>query len=332
MFVETLVRQERFDFDESELDEFLTVDKVVQAVYDAATDLYGITFTLREDLRGHTEDAQVYELANEDGSPLGLVLVDLWARATKNGGAWMTQIAEQSTGSDELPIVTVNCNYRKAVPTTSWDEVITMFHEFGHALHGLFGAAKYPSRSGTAVPRDFVEFPSQVNEIWAWEADRVLPAEWVEKLTAASKFGLGYANAEALIAAVLDFEWHSTPADKLPSSIDEVAEFERAVLTKHGLHSEMVPPRYRTQYFAHIWGGGYAASYYGYSWAEVLDADAVAWFRENGMATRANGDHFRTTLLGAGGGVDPMETYRRFRGRDAELQPLLDRLGLALEN
>ncbi len=332
MYVESIVRKERFAFDESELDEYLTVDKVVQACYDAASELYGITFKLRDDVGGHVEDAKVYEIADEDGSPVGLVLVDLWARATKNGGAWMTQIAEQSTGSDELPIVTVNCNYRKAVPTASWDEVITMFHEFGHALHGLFGTAKYPSRSGTAVPRDFVEFPSQVNEIWAWQPGRVLPAEWVEKLKAASKFGQGYASAEALIAAVLDFVWHSTPKEELPESVDEIEAFEAAVLERHGLKSELVPPRYRTQYFAHIWGGGYAASYYGYSWAERLDADAVAWFEEHGMGTRENGDHFRETLLGAGGSVDPMETYRRFRGRDPELQPLLDRLGLSLDD
>jgi len=329
-YVEAQLRKERFAFDESELDEYLTVEKVTEACYAAATELYGITFKLRDDLRGHVEDAQVYEVSNADGSPVGLFLMDLWARPTKNGGAWMTGINEVSTLSDELPIVTNNCNYRKTVPTVTWDEVITMFHEFGHALHGLFGKAKYPSRSGTSVPRDFVEFPSQVNEHWAWQPGRVLPAEWLEKLQAASEFGLGYAKAEALIAAVLDYVWHSTPLDELPASADEVAAFEQSALERYGLADDICPPRYRTQYFAHIWGGGYAASYYGYTWAEVLDADAVAWFEEQGGGTRANGDHFRATLLGPAGGVDPMQTYRTFRGRDPELQPLLDRLGLTL--
>ncbi|NLE97942.1 MAG: M3 family metallopeptidase [Propionibacterium sp.] len=329
-YVEGLLRKERFDFDESELDEFLTVDRVVGAAYDAATDLYGITFRRREDLVGHTADSEVYEIADADGSPIGLFLMDLWARPTKNGGAWMTQLVEQSELTDDLPVVTNNCNFRQGVETVSWDDVITMFHEFGHALHGLFGRAKYPSRSGTAVPRDFVEFPSQVNEHWAWQPGRVLPAEWLDKLRAASEFGLGYAKAEALIAAVLDYAWHSTPLDELPTAVDDVAAFEAAALERHGLVDELVPPRYRSQYFAHIWGGGYAASYYGYTWAEVLDADAVAWFEENGGGTRANGDHFRSTLLGVGGGIDPMETYRRFRGRDPELQPLLKRLGLTI--
>ena len=329
-YVEAQLRKERFAFDESELDEYLTVEKVTEACYAAATELYGITFKLRDDLRGHVDDAQVYEVSNADGSPVGLFLMDLWARPTKNGGAWMTGINEVSTLSDELPIVTNNCNYRKTVPTVTWDEVITMFHEFGHALHGLFGKAKYPSRSGTSVPRDFVEFPSQVNEHWAWQPGRVLPAEWLEKLQAASEFGLGHAKAEALIAAVLDYAWHSTPLDELPSSADEVAAFEQSALERYGLADDICPPRYRTQYFAHIWGGGYAASYYGYTWAEVLDADAVAWFEEQGGGTRANGDHFRAKLLGPAGGVDPMQTYRTFRGRDPELQPLLDRLGLTL--
>ena len=329
-YVEAQLRKEQFGFDESQLDEYLTVEKVTKACYAAATELYGIQFTLRDDLRGHVEGSQVYEVTDADGSPVGLFLMDLWARPTKNGGAWMTNINEVSTSSDELPIVTNNCNYRKTVPTVSWDEVITMFHEFGHALHGLFGKAKYPSRSGTNVPRDFVEFPSQVNEHWAWQPDRVLPAEWLEKLKAASEFGLGYAKAEALIAAVLDYVWHSTPLEELPSSPDEVAAFEQAALERYDLADALCPPRYRTQYFAHIWGGGYAASYYGYTWAEVLDADAVAWFDEHGGGTRTNGDHFRATLLGPAGGIDPMETYRTFRGRDPKLQPLLNRLGLTL--
>lgn len=330
MFVESAVRMERFDFDEAEIEEYLGVEKVVQACFDAATDLYGITFHLQPDLVGHVPDARVYEIRNDDGSPVGTFLLDLWARPTKNGGAWMTQIVEQHTDGDELPVVTNNCNYRQSSPTTSWDEVITMFHEFGHALHGLFGTAKYPSRSGTAVPRDFVEFPSQVNEHWAWQAGRVLPQDWLDKLKAASGFGRGYEKAEALIAAVLDYAWHSTPLDELPTSADEVAGFERASLERFGLADDLVPPRYRTQYFAHIWGGGYAAAYYSYTWSEVLDADAVAWFEEPEGELRVKGDHFRRSLLGAGGGVDALETYRRFRGRDPQLEPLLERIGVTI--
>lgn len=328
-YVEAKLRKERFAFDENELGEYLTVDRVVSACYDAATELYGIQFTLRPDLEGHVSGAQVYEISDADGSPVGYFLMDLWARPTKNGGAWMTSINEVSRLSGELPVVTNNCNYRESVPTVTWDEVITMFHEFGHALHGLFGKAKYASRSGTNVPQDFVEFPSQVNEHWAWQPGRVLPAEWLDRLKAASSFGIGYANAEALIAAVLDYVWHSTPLDQLPSSPDDVLSFEQAALSRHGLADELVPPRYRSQYFAHIWGGAYAASYYGYSWAEVLDADAVAWFEENGGGTRANGDHFRATLLAPAGGIDPMTTYRRFRGRDATPAALLERIGIA---
>ncbi len=328
--VEAIVRRERFAFDESELDEYLTIDRCLDACLAAATDLYGVEFTLREDLEGHAPGAQVREVRDADGTPVGLFLMDLWARPTKNGGAWMTDINQVSSLEDELPIVTNNCNYREGVSTITWDEVITMFHEFGHALHGLFGKAKYPSRSGTSVPRDFVEFPSQVNEHWAWQPGRVLPGEWVERLREASRFGQGYASAEALIAAVLDFCWHTTPLEELPTSPDEVAAFEARALERHGLASDLVPPRYRSQYFAHIWGGGYAASYYGYSWAEVLDADAVAWFEEQGGGSREAGDHFRRTLLGPAGSVDPLLTYRRFRGRDAILDPLLERLGLEL--
>lgn len=327
-YVEAQIRKERFAFDEDAMSALLPVNHVLKACYQAATDLYGIQFKLREDLIGHTSDAQVYEVTNDDNSPVGYFLIDLWARPSKNGGAWMTSINSVSSLSDELPIVTNNCNYRKAVPNMTWDEVITMFHEFGHALHGLFGKAKYPSRSGTSVPRDFVEFPSQVNEHWAWQPGRVLSEAWIKKLTAANAFGSGYAKAEALIAAVLDYVWHSSALEELPQDPEQVAEFERSALARYGLDESLVPPRYRSQYFAHIWGGGYAASYYGYSWAEVLDADAVAWFEENGGGTRENGDHFRKTLLSPGGSRDALETYRSFRGRDAELTALLNRLGI----
>lgn len=329
-FVESIVRRERYGFDEEELAGLLQVETVLDAVYASAHELYGLTFHRRTDLVGHTPDAEVFEVHEEDGTVLGLFIMDFWARPTKNGGAWMNNIVEQSLRDETLPVVTNNCNYTPGTTTITWDGVITMFHEFGHALHGLLAHSKYASRSGTNTPRDFVEFPSQVNEHWAWTPGRVLPADWIDRLKAADTFGQGYATAEAQISAVLDLMWHTTPLDELPASADEVEAFERAALERHGLADPFVPPRYRSQYFAHIWDGGYAASYYGYTWAEVMDADAVAWFEEQDSPVREAGERFRRTLLAPGGSVDPMQTYARFRGRDPELQPLLDRLGLAL--
>ncbi|MDO5676605.1 MAG: M3 family metallopeptidase [Propionibacteriaceae bacterium] len=334
-FVEALVRRERFDFAEAELGEYLQVDKVLAAVYAAAEELYGLKFVLRTDLVGHVPGTESYEVHDDDGV-LGLFIMDFWARPTKNGGAWMTNLVDQAHLFGDLPIVTNNCNYTQTTTAISWDDVITMFHEFGHALHGLLAASRYASLSGTNTPRDFVEFPSQVNEHWAWTPGRVLPTDWISKLEAASKFGQGYATAEVEISSLLDLVWHTTPLDELPTSADEVEAFERKALEKYGLTDDLVPPRYRTQYFAHIWGGGYSASYYGYAWSKVMDADAVAWFREKTegevpeMTLREAGEHFRRTLLAPGGSVDPMETYRTFRGRDPELAPLLDRLGLTL--
>lgn len=328
-FVEAIVRRERFAFDESDVTEYLQVNEVLAAVYAAAEELYGLTFHPREDLVGHVPDAQVSEVHDADGSVVGLFVMDFWSRPTKQGGAWMSNLVDQSTRDDALPVVTNNCNYSPSTTTISWDDVITMFHEFGHALHGLLADSRYASRSGANTPRDFVEFPSQVNEHWAWTPDRVLPAEWVERLTEASTFGQGYATAETEISSLLDLVWHTTPLDELPASADEVEAFENAALERFGLVEPLVPPRYRSQYFAHIWGGGYAASYYGYAWAKVMDADAVAWFDEQ-PDLREAGERFRRTLLAPGGSVDAMETYRRFRGRDPEIAPLLERLGLSV--
>ena len=286
--------------------------------------------TRREDLIGPTAEADVYEIQNAVGSPLGLFLMDFWARPTKDGGAWMTSIVRQNHLTKQLPVVTNNCNYTKGSSAISWDGVITMFHEFGHALHALFADSKYPSRSGTATPRDFVEFPSQVNEHWAWQPDRVLPAELLDKLKDARSFNQGFGSLEIMAATLLDQAWHQTPLDALPRSGDEVEDFERRALEFWGVASDLVPPRYRSTYFSHIFGGGYAAGYYGYKWAEVMDADAVAWFEENGGGTRENGDHFRRTLLAPGGSVDALDTYRSFRGRDPHVEPLLERLGLEI--
>ena len=327
-YVAEIVRSETFDLTDGELEEHLDAAQVLEATYAAAHDLYGITFTRRHDLVGHTAEAEVFELHNEDGSPLGLFLMDFWARPTKDGGAWMTSIVRQNHLTRQLPVVTNNCNYTRGSSAISWDGVITMFHEFGHALHGLFADSKYPSKSGTATPRDFVEFPSQVNEHWAWQPGRVLPAEVLAKLEAARSFNQGFGTLEAIAGALLDQAWHQTPLDALPHAADQVEDFERRALQAWGVASDLVPPRYRSTYFSHIWGGGYAAGYYGYTWSEVMDADAVAWFEENGGGTRANGDHFRRTLLAPGGSLDAMTTYRGFRGRDPRIEPLLERLGM----
>lgn len=326
-YVAEIVRRERYAVDEDALGEFLEPRRVLDAVYAAAHDLYGITFEERPDLVGHTPDADVYEVRDADGTPVGLFVMDFWARPNKEGGAWMTSVVDQSHLLRALPVVTNNCNYTRGQRAITWDGVITMFHEFGHALHGLFADSRYPSFSGTSTPRDFVEFPSQVNEHWAWAAGRVVPAAWAEKLREAERFNVGFTQAEFMAAALLDWTWHTTPLAGLPASGDEVEAFEWAALERWGLASGLVPPRYRSQYFSHIWGSGYAASYYGYKWAEVMDADAVAWFEANGGGTRENGDWFRRTLLAPGGSVDALETYRRFRGRDPEVGALLERLG-----
>lgn len=329
-YLAALVKAEKYAFDEADVEPYLQVEAVLDAVYAAAHDLYGITFTRRDDLVGHTPDAEVYEVHNEDGSPLGLFVMDFWARPNKEGGAWMTSLVNGNHLTKQLPVVTNNCNYQRSTTTITWDGVITMFHEFGHALHGLFADSRYPSCSGTSTPRDFVEFPSQVNEHWAWQPDRVLPAEWLAKLEAASTFNQGAHTLELMAATLLDQTWHQTPLDALPESGDEVEEFERRALESWGVEYDLVPPRYRSTYFSHIWGSGYSAGYYGYKWSEVMDADAVAWFDAHGGGTRENGDWFRSRLLAPGGSVDPLETYRSFRGRDPEVQPLLTRLGLTI--
>lgn len=325
--MQALVRNQEFGLDEAALVGQLTVERALEAVFGAATDLYGITFSPRPDLRGHTSEAEVYEVLDADGEPLGAFIADLWARPSKNGGAWMNSILVQSQRYGELPVVTCNCNYSRQHPSLTWANVITLFHEFGHALHGLFSRVKYPSRSGTAVPRDFVEFPSQVNEYWAWQPGRLLPADTLERLRAAAAFSQGFASAEMLMATLLDQSWHRASLDELPTHPDEVEAFERAALEEWGVYSELIPPRYRSPYFSHIWAGGYAAGYYGYLWSEVMDADAVVWFEAHGGGSRANGEHFRTALLAPGGSVDPARTYRTFRGRDPRPEPLLDRLG-----
>ena len=276
-------------------------------------------------------------------SPLGLFVFDLYTRDTKRGGAWMNSIVSQSRLRDTKPVVVNNLNVSKPAagkPTLlSFDEVTTLFHEFGHALHGLFATVTYPHFAGTNVFRDFVEFPSQVNEMWIYwpeilasyarhvETGEPLPADVVAKLDDSETFNQGFGTSEYLAASWLDQAWHSLDSDEAARDID-VAAFEASALSDIGLDNPVVPTRYSSTYFAHVFSGGYSAGYYSYIWSEVLDADTVEWFRENGGLTRANGERFRQRLLGVGGSKDPLEAYRDFRGRDAEIGPLLKRRGL----
>ncbi|MFB7891261.1 M3 family metallopeptidase [Microbacterium sp. NPDC056044] len=339
------VRAAEYELDRAALRPWFEAERVLQdGVFRAATDLYGITFAERSDLDGYHPDTRVFEIHNADGSTLGLYILDLYTRDTKRGGAWMNSIVLQSRLRGTQPIVVNNLNVPKPAagrPTLlSLDEVTTLFHEFGHALHGLFATVTYPHFAGTNVYRDFVEFPSQVNEMWIYwpeilasyarhiNTDEPLPTEIVEKLHASEAFNQGFATSEYLAAAWLDQAWHSLSVNGAAADID-VAEFEAAALADIGLDNPVVPTRYSSTYFAHVFSGGYSAGYYSYIWSEVLDADTVEWFRENGGLRRENGDRFRGRLLGVGGSKDPLEAYRDFRGRDAEIQPLLARRGLA---
>jgi peptidyl-dipeptidase Dcp len=342
-FVDARLRREEAALDPAGLRPYLEFDRVlVDGVFAAATALYGITFHRREDLVGYTDVARVYEVREEDGSHLGVVVIDPYTRPTKQGGAWMTSIVDQSHLLDSAPVVTNTCNFPPPAPGApsllSWDNVITLFHEFGHDLHGLLSDVRFPSRSGTSVPRDFVEFPSQVNEIWAYEPTLLaryavhhetgepMPTAWLEQLRSQSGKET-YRYAELLAAMLLDQAWHQTPAEELPTDEDGVEAFELSALERAGVRYAPVPPRYRSTYFHHVFGGGYSAAYYSYLWSEVMDADTVAWFGEQGGMGRKAGEHFRRELLGRGGSIDAMETYRRFRGSDPDLAHLLRRIG-----
>ena len=336
------VRKATYDVDTSEMRPYFEAERVLRdGVFYAATRLYGVTFAERPDLIGYHPDARIFEVFDDDGSGVGLYSFDLYTRDSKRGGAWMNSLISQSTLLDYPVVVTNNLNVPKPAagePTLlSYDEVNTLFHEFGHALHGLFARVTYPKFAGTNVFRDFVEFPSQVNEMWMlwpevlanyavhYETGEPMPQAFVDKLQASSAFNEGFATSEYLTAALLDQAWHRIGVD---AAVSDVAAFETAALASFGLDNPAVPPRYSSTYFAHTFSGGYDAGYYSYIWSEVLDADTVEWFIENGGLTRDNGDRFRTRLLGVGGSRDPLAAYRDFRGRDALIQPLLDRRGL----
>ncbi|MEO3800965.1 M3 family metallopeptidase [Nonomuraea sp. B1E8] len=335
------VRQARYDFDGAAMRPYFELDRVYRdGIFFAAGKLYGVTFTERPDLSGYHPDVTVFEVFDEDGGRLGLFALDPYARAGKRGGAWMNNLVDQSFLFGQLPVVMNNLNVTKPAsgPTLlTYDEVNTAFHEFGHALHGLFSHVRYPRVSGTSVPRDFVEYPSQVNEMWVtWpevlanyakhhETGEPMPAELVEKLTAASTFNQGFKTVEYLAATLLDWAWHKLSPGE---TVDDPEAFEAAALEAAGVAMRQIRPRYRTNYFAHIFAGGYSAGYYSYIWSEVLDAESVEWFKENGGLTRANGDHFRRELLSRGGSIDPLTAFGNFRGREPSIQPLLARRGL----
>lgn len=342
-FYSAKVRREKYAVDEQALRPYFELDRVLKdGVFHAATSLFGITFHERAELEGYHPDVRVWEVRNEDGSPLGLFLGDYYARESKRGGAWMNSLVEQSGLLGTQAVVINNLNISKpptGEPTLlTLDELRTTFHEFGHALHGLFSNVTYPRFSGTGVPRDFVEYPSQVNEMWIlWPevlanyarhhaTGEPLPQEVVDRLNESRLWGEGFATTEYLGAALLDLAWHVLDETGIP---DDVLAFEAKSLAAAGVAHALIPPRYRTGYFQHIFAGaGYAAGYYSYIWSEVLDAETVDWFTENGGMTRANGERFRQELLSRGNSRDPLESFRTLRGRDAQLEPLLKRRGL----
>jgi len=337
------VRADRYDFDASQLKPYFEMDNVLQnGVFYAATQLFGITFRERFDLPFYQEDVRTFEVFDEDGSTLALFIFDGYARSSKRGGAWMNAYVSQSKLKGNLPVVANHQNVVKppeGEPTLmSFEEVITMFHEFGHALHGMFSDVHYPYFAGTSVPRDFVEYPSQVNEMWAiWpsvlknyavhhETGEAMPKALLDKVLATQKFNQGFITTEYLAASILDQSLHQLTPDQVPTA-DELIAFESDALKTGGISFDAVPPRYRSTYFSHIIGG-YSAGYYSYIWSEVLDADTVEWFKENGGLKRENGDHFRKTLLSLGGSKDALTIFKEFRGAEPNIQPLLDRRGL----
>ena len=341
-FYTEAVRLEKYNLDTSAMRPYFELERVLQdGVFFAANKLFGITFKERKDIVTYHPEARAFEVFNEDGSKLALFIGDFYTRDSKRGGAWMNNLVDQNHLLGQLPVVVNNLNIPKppaGQPTLlTYDEITTLFHEFGHTLHGILSDVKYPRFSGTSVERDFVEFPSQVNEMWLtwpevldnyakhYETGEKIPQEWVDNLKASAAFNEGHATTAYLAAAILDLAWHSLDAN---ATVADVEEFEAKAIEAYGLNYSPVPTRYRSTYFSHIFAGGYSAGYYGYIWSEVLDADTVDWFKENGGLTRANGDHFRNTLLSRGGSINSMQMFRNFRGRDATIEPLLKRRGL----
>lgn len=336
------VRAEKYNVDTAALKPYFELEKTLwDGVFFAATKLYGITFKERPDIVTYHPEARAFEVNNADGSKLGLFIGDFYTRDSKRGGAWMNNLVDQNFLFGQLSVVVNNLNIVKppaGEPTLlSFDFLVTLFHEFGHALHGLFSQVKYPRVSGTSVERDFVEFPSQVNEMWIfwpevvtnfalhYETGERLPQELIDNIVNSSTFNQGHDTSAYLQAAILDLALHQIADGYV---IEDVVAFEKKAIADYGLEYAPVPTRYRSTYFAHIFAGGYSAGYYGYIWSEILDADTVEWFKGNGGLTRENGDHFRRELLSRGGSIDSMQMFRNFRSRDATIEPLLKRRGL----
>jgi peptidyl-dipeptidase Dcp len=339
------VRKAKFDLDEAKTRPYFEINNVLHnGVFYAAEKLYGITFKRRTDIPVYSPDVQVYEVFDVNGKPLALWYCDYFKRDNKNGGAWMDTFVGQSRLRGTLPVVYNVANFAKPAAgepaLISFSDVTTMFHEFGHALHGMFSDAEYPSLSGTSVPRDFVEFPSQFNEHWAsdpeifnqyarhYKTGAPMPAELAAKLKKAETFNQGYMLTEILAAAELDMQWHTLAPD---APLQDPDAFEIAALEKTHMALKAVPPRYRSSYFLHIWGNGYAAGYYAYLWCEMLDDDAYRWFEDHGGLTRANGDRFRRMILSRGNTEDPAKMYRDWFGGEPGIKPMLKARGLEPE-
>ncbi|MDB5909247.1 MAG: dipeptidyl carboxypeptidase [Massilia sp.] len=344
-FYSDKVRAAKFNFDQNQLRPYFELNNVLNnGLFFAAGKLYGLSFKERKDLPVYDPDVRVFDVTDADGKQLAIFIADYYARGNKRGGAWMNAYVSQSRLLGTHPVVANHLNIPKpgaGEPTLlTYDELRTLFHEFGHALHGMFSDVKYPRLSGTRVPRDYVEFPSQVNEMWAvwpevlknyakhYQTGAPMPQELLDKVLASKKFNEGYRTTEYLAASILDQRWHQVGVGQVPT---DVLAFEAAALKDAGVDFAAVPTRYRSTYFSHVFSGGYSAGYYGYLWAERLDADAVEWFKENGGLQRKNGDYFRKMLLSRGGTMDAMEMYRNFRGRDPKIEPLLERRGLTAQ-
>ena len=331
------VRKEKFDLDENEIKPYFEVTTVLEkGVFFAAEKFYGITFKERKDVPVYHPDVVAYEVFDRDGKSLAIYYLDFYTRDNKNGGAWMSNFVEQSHLLKQKPVIVNVFNYQKPAEgkpsLISYDDVTTMFHEFGHTLHGLFADQKYLSISGTNVPRDFVEFPSQINEYFAlepavlknyaihYQTKKPMPQSLVDKIKKAGTFNQGYSTTELVSAAILDMNWHSVTDE---SQFKPALDFEKSVLNKYGFTLNAVPPRYHTPYFAHIWGGGYSAGYYAYMWSDMLNSNAWDWISKNGGMTTANGDRFRKYILSVGNSVDLNKAFKEFTGKEPDIKPLL---------
>ena len=342
-FYSEQVRKAKYDLDESEIKPYFEIVTVLEkGVFFAAKQMYGITFKERNDLPVYHPDVKVYEVFDNDGSSIAIYYLDFYTRDNKSGGAWMNTFVNQTHYLKQKPVIVNVYNFSKPIDGNpsliSFEDVTTMFHEFGHTLHGLFANQQYESLSGTAVPRDFVEFPSQINEHAAldptvlknyaihYKTKQVIPQELIDKIKKADTFNKGYVVTELLAAATLDMAWHNVEKE---SDFKPTLEFEKEALTKYGLLVNDVPTRYHSPYFAHIWGGGYSAGYYAYTWSKTLDYNAFDWMKANGGLTRENSERFRKYILSVGNSVDLNKAFKEFIGHDMEIEPYLRNAGLS---